>query len=162
MCVLDASLNAANAFLRTRCVWSRVFLADLSTISHLNDKLIILTLKMEQRAFCNPQFTYISVTFLFTSNTHFRDRHMHFWGTVAFSDVFWQKASAKTVSLILASLSFFKQLGPGVRHLSTFTWFIYSLMDSTEHRTPPGLTNLQQVSLAVSLQCPVPLFISSW
>ena len=47
------------------------FIADMSTISHLNAELIISTLKVKQRAFHKPQFAYNSVTFLFTSNTHF-------------------------------------------------------------------------------------------
>ena len=42
----------------------------------------------DQRAFCEPQFTYISVTVLFTSNTHFQDRHTHFYDTFACSDMF--------------------------------------------------------------------------
>ena len=52
---------------KTRCVWSRVLIADLSTISHLNAKLIISTLSTEQRAFRDPQFACILVTFMFTS-----------------------------------------------------------------------------------------------
>ena len=31
---------------------------------------------MEQHAFHGPQFTYISVTFMFTSNMHFQVRHV--------------------------------------------------------------------------------------
>ena len=61
---------------------------DLSTISHLNAKLIISTLETEQRAFRERQSSYISVTFLFTSNVPFQDRHTHFYGTFAFCDVF--------------------------------------------------------------------------
>ena len=57
-------------------------------ISHLNAKLTISTLETEQCAFREPQFTNISVTFLFTSNTHFQDRQTHFYGTFAFSNVF--------------------------------------------------------------------------
>ena len=60
---------------------SRVFIADLS---HLNAKLIISTLETERRVFRDPQFADISVTFLFTSNTRFQDRHTHFYGTFAF------------------------------------------------------------------------------
>ena len=39
---------------------------------------------------CIPRstITYILVTFLFTSNTHFQDRHTHFYGTFVFSDAF--------------------------------------------------------------------------
>ena len=69
-------------------VRSRVFIADLSTISHLNARLIISTFEMEQPAFREPQFADIPVTFLFTSNTHFQDRYTRFYGTFAFSDVF--------------------------------------------------------------------------
>ena len=54
--------------LRTRCVCSRVFIADLSTLSHLNAKL---TLETEKYAFCETQFTNISVTFLLTSSYTF-------------------------------------------------------------------------------------------
>ena len=43
---------------------------------------------MEQCAFHKPQFAYILVTFLFTSNTHFQDCHTRFYRTFAFSDVF--------------------------------------------------------------------------
>ena len=43
---------------------------------------------MEQHPFREPHFAYISVTFLFTSNTHFQVRHTHFYGTFAFSDLF--------------------------------------------------------------------------
>ena len=78
-----------NAFSRALCVWSHVFIADLSTISNLNAKLIISTLEMEQHTFREPHFAYISVSFLFTSNTHFQVRHTHFYGTFAFSD-FWK------------------------------------------------------------------------
>ena len=62
-CALDAR--------PTHFICSCVFIADLSTISHLNAELIISTLKAKQRAFHKPQFAYNSVTFLFTSNTHF-------------------------------------------------------------------------------------------
>ena len=61
--------------------------------------LIISTLETEQRAFHNPQFAYISVTFLFTSDTHFQDRHTHFYGTFAFSDVFLTKARRLLLSV---------------------------------------------------------------
>ena len=64
------------------------FIADLSTISNLNVKLIISTLGTEQRTFHEPHFAYILVTFLFTSNTHFQVRHMHFFVTFAFSNLF--------------------------------------------------------------------------
>ena len=51
-------------------------------ISHLNAKLILSTLEKEKYTFCKPQiFAQISVTFLFTSNTHF-------YSTFAFSDIF--------------------------------------------------------------------------
>ena len=64
------------------------FSVRLTARVHLNAKLIISTLETEQRAFRDPQSAYISVTFLFTSNTHFQDRHTHFYVTFAFSDVF--------------------------------------------------------------------------
>ena len=54
-------------------------------------------------AFREPHFAYILVTFLFTSNTHFQDRHTHFYGTFAFFDVFWQ---AKHEGWLLISKSF--------------------------------------------------------
>ena len=43
----------------------------------LNVKLVISTLETEQRACLKPQFT-ISVTLLFTSNTHFQVRRTRF------------------------------------------------------------------------------------
>ena len=46
---------------------------------------------MEQCAFHKPQFTYILVTFLFMSNTHFQDCHTRVCRTfffTSFSDVF--------------------------------------------------------------------------
>ena len=36
-----------------------IFIADLSMTGHLNAKLIISSLEMEQHAFCAPQFIYI-------------------------------------------------------------------------------------------------------
>ena len=36
---------------------------------------------MEQCTFHKPQFTYVSVTFLFANNMHFQDHHTHFYGT---------------------------------------------------------------------------------
>ena len=52
--------------------YSRVSIADLSTMNHLNAKLSLLTLETEKRAFRGPQFAYISVTFLFTSDSIFK------------------------------------------------------------------------------------------
>ena len=40
-------------------VLSHIFIADLSMTGHLNAKLIISSLEMEQHAFCAPQFIYI-------------------------------------------------------------------------------------------------------
>ena len=78
-----------------------VFIADLSTISNLNAKLISSTLEREQRTFREPQFAYVSVTFLFTSNTHFQVRHMHFYGTFAFSKVFLRRLTIRSFRLML-------------------------------------------------------------
>ena len=47
------------------------------------------------RAFHDPQFTNISVTFLFTSNAHFQDRHTRFHGIFAFSGRISDKPNAK-------------------------------------------------------------------
>ena len=75
--VIDAHAACALNFVHFRtwwmyfyrlCIWSHVFIADLSMIRHLNAKLIISTLETEQHAFCKPQFAYISVTSLFKSN----------------------------------------------------------------------------------------------
>ena len=76
-------------------------MADLSTISHLNVKLAISTLETEQPAFRDPKFAYISVTFLFTSNTHFQDRHTHFYGTFGFSDVCLTNQARRLSSLTI-------------------------------------------------------------
>ena len=57
-------------------------------MSHLNSKLIIQLWKQNEVFFRKPQFAYISVTFLFTSNTRFQDRQTQFYGTFAFSRVF--------------------------------------------------------------------------
>ena len=60
-------LGRGKRIFKARCVWSRVFRADLSTINHLNAKLITSTLETEQRAFRDPQFAYISVIRIFKS-----------------------------------------------------------------------------------------------
>ena len=51
----------------------------------------------------------ISVTFLLTSNTRFQDRHMHFCGIFAFSDVFLTKPSVKA-DLYFEHLLIFKTI----------------------------------------------------
>ena len=122
----------------------RVFKADLSTISNLNAKLIITTLSTDQRAFRDPQFAYISVTFLFTSNTHFQDFHTHFYGTErCLSRRISDRPSAKTVTnyaflLILRYLRGFCTFGRyGTQPVATFkaltTWSLLSLWSSCRH-----------------------------
>ena len=60
-CKHEVPYPAASAFLRTCCIWLHVFIADLgrTPVSHLNAKLIILTLEMEQHTFHEPQFSSI-------------------------------------------------------------------------------------------------------
>ena len=67
----------------------------------MNAKLIISNLETEERAVREPQFTYISVTFIITSNTHFQDCHTHFYGTFAFSDVFPTNLARRLISSAL-------------------------------------------------------------
>ena len=59
-------------FLRTLYIWSHVFIADLSTISHLNAKLIISTLETKQHVFHEPQI-------------HIHFGHISFYKWYAFS-----------------------------------------------------------------------------
>ena len=54
-----ASLHARCVSVHFLCILTsgkHIFIADLSIISHLNAKLIISTLAMEQHTFCEPQF----------------------------------------------------------------------------------------------------------
>ena len=65
-------------------------------MGHLNAKLIISALESKQRAFREPQLVYISVTFLFTSITHFQDRHTRLYG------VFWRTTDKPSTKAELA------------------------------------------------------------
>ena len=52
------------------------------------------------------QLTYISATFLFTSNTHFQDHHAHFYGTFAFSNAFLTNQAQRMLSVLELSVNY--------------------------------------------------------
>ena len=64
-------------------------------------RLFISTLE----AFREPQFANISVTFLFTSNMHSQDRHTHFYGDFAFSDVFLASRARRLFAVVQTNIS---------------------------------------------------------
>ena len=84
-------LGSGKCIVSTLCLITHFYRADLSKISHLNAMLIISNLEMGQHTFCEPQFTYISVTFMFTCNTHL-------YGTFVLPDVFLTSLSVKAMS----------------------------------------------------------------
>ena len=76
---------------------------------------------MKQHVFRDLQFAYISVTFLFTSNTRFQDRHTHFYGTFAFSDVFLAKQARRLIMSAVPCL-----FGPLFCNLAVFLILTFS------------------------------------
>ena len=74
-----------------------VFLCILGSGKCIVSTLCFRNLEMGQHTFCEPQFTYISVAFMFTSACK-----THFYGIFVLPDVFLTSLSVKATSSIIS------------------------------------------------------------